>query len=208
MTWLGPAIMIATMSTNPFVEQRQRLEAGDRLASIVATLPIGLRETNAVPLLAIVRELEASSVIEIGVLHAVTRVNVENPEDIKTQRAILEDYRGRRLHDRDRTHCSNLRRIRTQLQHTEGAPKATADFKRLDTLLRTLSNRDDDLLDDVEGILADVIAAITEIDGCRRVENAQAAQERFAKSMQPTINAIKANLSLMNKLAGEFIDLM
>jgi hypothetical protein len=41
--------MIATMSTNPFVEQRQRLEASNQFASVVATMPMGLRETNAVP---------------------------------------------------------------------------------------------------------------------------------------------------------------
>jgi hypothetical protein len=208
LTWFRLAIKIEMMSTNPFVEQRQRLEAGDRLASVVATLPSGLRETNAVPLMAIVRELEASSVIEIGVIHAVTRANVEDPQAIKTQRTILEDYRDRRLHDRDRTHCSNISRIRTQLQPVDGASGGSAEFEHLGSLLSELSGRDDDLLDDVERILTATIAAIIEIDQCRRVDDAQAAQERFAKSMQPTIDAIKSNLSLMNKLAGELIDSM
>jgi hypothetical protein len=45
--------MIDTMSTNPLVAQRWRLEASGRVASVVATLPFELRETNAVPLLGI-----------------------------------------------------------------------------------------------------------------------------------------------------------
>ena len=50
--------MIDTMSTNPFVAQRWRLEASDRSASVVVPC-VELRETNAVPLLGIVTELEA-----------------------------------------------------------------------------------------------------------------------------------------------------
>jgi hypothetical protein len=198
--------MIATMSTNPFVEQRQRLEAGDRLASVVATLPGELRETNAVPLMAIVRELEASSVIEIGVIHAVTRVNAEDPKAVKTQRGILEDYRDRRLYDRDRTHCSNIKRIATQIQSADGSPEGSEELKPLDQVLVPLKHADDDLLGDVERILNATITAITEIDESRRVEDAQAAQERFARSMQPTIDDIKKNLSRMNELAGKLID--
>lgn len=194
------------MSTNPFVEQRQRLEAGDRLASAVDTLPRELRETNAVPLLGIVRELEASSVIEIGVLHAVSRVSVEDPQAVKTQRAILEDYRDRRLYDRDRTHCSNIKRIATQIPSTDESSQASQQLERLDQVLLPLKDADDDLLGDIERIVNAAITAITEIDECRRVEDAQAAQKRFAESMRPAIDDIKSNLSRMNELAGKLID--
>jgi hypothetical protein len=98
-------------------------------------MPVGLRETNAVPLVAIVRELEASSVIEIGVIHAVTRVDVENPRGVEEQRKILEDYRDRRLYDRDRTHCSNIKRIATQLQSGDPSPEASAGLDRLNRVL-------------------------------------------------------------------------
>jgi hypothetical protein len=48
------------MDTNPFVEDRERL------ASVVTTLPRELLATNAAPLMAIVSELQASSVIDDG----------------------------------------------------------------------------------------------------------------------------------------------
>jgi hypothetical protein len=85
------------MRTNVFIEQREQL------ASVVTTLPRELLETNAAPLLGIVSELQASAVIEIGVVQAVTRVNVEDPQAIKAQREILEDYHDRRLYVRDGT---------------------------------------------------------------------------------------------------------
>jgi hypothetical protein len=158
--------------------------------------------------MAIVRELEASSVIEIGVIHAVTRVDVDNPKAVKIQRAILEDYRDRRLYDRDRTHCSNIKRMATQIQSGDPSPGTFEALERLDQVLAWLKDADDDLLGDIERILNEAITAITEIDGKRRVADAQAAQERFARTMQPTIDDIKSNLSRMNELAGKLIDAM
>jgi hypothetical protein len=200
--------MIDTMSTNPFVAQRWRLEASDRLASVVATLPFELRETNAVPLLGIVTELGASSVIEIGVIHAVTRVNVEDPRAIKAQREILEDYRDRRLYDRDRTHCSNIKRISTQLRSADETAQAVQELQRLDQELVPLQEVDDDLIGDIERILDEAITAITEIEKHRRLDDARDTQVRFAERMQPTIADIKGNLRRMNEVTRKLIDEM
>jgi hypothetical protein len=186
------------MGTNVFIEQREQL------ASVVTTLPRELLETNAAPLLGIVSELQASSVIEIGVVQAVTRVNIEDPEAVKTQRAILEDYRDRRLYDRDRTHCSNIDRIATQIRPA-GESSASAE---LDQVLAPLRHADNDLLDDIEGILDASVAAIIKIDECHRVDDARAEQRQFADSMRPTIDRMRSNLGRMNELAGKLIDLM
>jgi len=185
------------MSTNRFIEQRELL------TSVVTTLPRELLETNAAPLMGIVSELQASSVIEIGVVQAVTRVDAEDPMAVKRQREILEDYRDRRLFDRDRTHCSNINRIATQIRPSE-SPAAS----ELDAVLTPLRHADIDLLDDIEGILDASIAAITEMDDSRRVDDARARQEQFAKDMRPTIERMKSNLSRLNDLTGKLIDLM
>lgn len=194
------------MSTNPFVEQRQRLEASNQVASVVATMPVSLRESNAIPLMAILRELESSSVIEIGVIHAVTRVNVEAPTAVEAQRTILEDYRDRRLYDRDRTHCSNIKRIATQITGDDDSAEASAALERLDDALAWLKDADDDLLGDIDRILDEAITTISTMDESRRVRDAQAAQERFAERMQATIDDIKSNLARMNDVASRLID--
>lgn len=169
-------------------------------------MPVTLRESNAIPLMAILRELESSSVIEIGVIHAVTRVNVEAPTAVETQRAILEDYRDRRLYDRDRTHCSNIKRIATQVTGDDDSAEASAALERLDDALAWLKNADDDLLGDIERILDEAITTISTMDDSRRVRDAQAAQERFAERMQATINDIKSSLARMNDVASRLID--
>lgn len=194
------------MSTNPFVEQRQRLEASNQVASVVATMPINLRATNAVPLMAILRELESSSVIEIGVIHAVTRVDVEDPTAVRTQRTILEDYRDRRLYDRDRTHCSNIKRIATQIKPAEESADGSRSLRNLDEALEWLKDADDDLLGDIARILDEAINAISQIDKSGRVDDAQTAKENFAERMQPTLDDIKSNLARMHEVAGELID--
>jgi hypothetical protein len=193
------------MAANPFVADRERLDGSDRLASVVATLPSELRRTNAVPLVGIVRELEASSVIEIGVIHAVTRVRVADADAVTTQRRILEDYRDRRLYDRDRTHCSNIKRIATQIRTADGSLRHSPETAPLDQVLAPLEDADDDLLGDIERILDASIEAIVEIDESALVEDARAAQERFAERMRPTIEDIKRNIGRMNELAGKLI---
>jgi hypothetical protein len=193
--------MIRGMSTNPYIEGRERL------ASVVTTLPRELLETNAAPLLAIVSELQASSVIEIGVIQAVGRVKVDDPQAIRQQREILEDYEQRRLYDRDRTHCSNIDRIATQLRAPLGqAPSTKLD--ELNAVLQPLRHADDDLLDDIEQILGDSLAAIREIEASNRLVDAEAAQARFMGRMQPAIDRMKRNLSQMNALTGQLIDLL
>ena len=189
------------MSTNPYVEGHEQL------ASVVTTLPRELLETNAAPLLAIISELQASSVIEIGVIQAVGRLKADDPQAITRQREILEDYQQRRLYDRDRTHCSNIDRIATQLR----APLGQSPSPKLDELnavLEPLRHADDDLLDDIEQILGDSLTAVREIEGSSRLVDAEAAQGRFMARMQPTIDRIKSNLSRMNALTGQLIDLM
>lgn len=178
------------------------------MASVVATLPFEVRETNAVPLLGIVTELEASSVIEIGVIHAVTRVNVEDPQAIRAQREILEDYRDRRLYDRDRTHCSNIKRISTQLRSADETSPAVQELQRLDEELVPLQEADDDLVGDIERILDEAIAAIAEIEKHRRLDDARDAQERFTQRMQPAIADIKGNVRRMNEVTRKLIDEM
>jgi hypothetical protein len=193
--------IIWAMYTNPYVEGRERL------ASIVTTLPRELLETNAAPLMGILSELQSSSVIEIGVIQAVSRVKVDDPQAVRKQREILEDYQNRRLYDRDRTHCSNIDRIATQLR----APHGHAQPSKLDQLnevLEPLRHADDDLLDDIERILGDSLTAIREIEGSSRLADARSAQARFTERMQPTIDRIRNNLSRMNALTGQLIDLM
>lgn len=169
-------------------------------------MPVSLRESNAIPLMAILRELESSSVIEIGVIHAVTRVNVEAPTAVEAQRTILEDYRDRRLYDRDRTHCSNIKRIATQITGDDDSAEASAALERLDDALAWLKDADDDLLGDIDRILDEAITTISTMDESRRVRDAQAAQERFAERMQATIDDIKSNLARMNDVASRLID--
>jgi hypothetical protein len=191
--------IIATMRTNVFIEQREQL------ASVVTTLPRELLETNAAPLLGIVSELQASSVIEIGVVQAVTRVNVEDPQAIKTQREILEDYQDRRLYVRDGTHCSNIDRIATQLRRDAASSAATAE---LDQVLTPLRSADVEIVDDIEAILEASVDAIVKIDACTRVDDATAEQRQFAERMRPTIDRIRNNLRKLNELSGKLIDLM
>lgn len=80
----------------------------------------------------LVDELAASSMIEIGVIQAVTGVDASNRQAIRTQRTILEDYQQRRLYDRDRTHCSNIDRIATQLRAPHEVSGARAKLDELD----------------------------------------------------------------------------
>lgn len=189
------------MYTNPYVEARERL------ASVVTTLPRELLETNAAPLMAILTELQASSVIEIGVIQAVSRVKVDDPQAVRRQREILEDYEQRRLYDRDRTHCSNIDRIATQLRAPQGQ-SPTSKLDELNEILMPLRHADDVLLDDIEQILRDSLTAIREIEGSSRLADARSAQTRFAERMQPTIDRIRSNLGRMNALTGQLIDLM
>ena len=144
--------------------------------------------------------------IEIGVIHAVTRVNVEDPQAIKAQREILEDYRDRRLYDRDRTHwqqhqadldAAPLRgRNRTGIP---GAPAAGPGARATAGGRRRPHRRHRADLDEA-------ITAITEIEKHRRLDDARATQERFAERMQPTIADIKANLRRMNEVTRKLID--
>jgi hypothetical protein len=187
------------MRTNVFIEQREQL------ASVVTTLPRELLETNAAPHLGIVSELQASSVIEIGVVQAVTRVNVEDPQAIKAQREILEDYHARRLYERDGTHCSNINRIATQIRPAAESSAASAE---LDQVLTPLRYADEEILDDIKAILEPSVAAIVKIDACTRVDDAKAEQRQFAERMQPTIDRIRSNLSKLNEQSGKLIDLM
>jgi hypothetical protein len=193
--------MIWAMYTNPYVEARERL------ASVVTTLPRELLETNAAPLMAILTELQASSIIEIGVIQAVSRVKVDDPQAVRRQREILEDYEQRRLYDRDRTHCSNIDRIATQLRAPHGQ-SPTSKLDELNEILMPLRHADDVLLDDIEQILRDSLTAIREIEGSGRLADARSAQTRFTERMQPTIDRIRSNLGRMNALTGQLIDLM
>jgi methyl-accepting chemotaxis protein len=79
---------------------------------------------------------------------------------------------------------------------------------QLNEVLEPLRHADDDLLDDIERILGDSLTAIREIEGSSRLADARSAQARFTERMQPTIDRIRNNLSRMNALTGQLIDLM
>ncbi len=188
------------MNPNPYVEQRERL------ASVVTTLPRELLQTNAAPLMAIVSELQASTVIEIGVIQSVAAVDAGDRQAVATQRRILEDYQGRRLYDRDRTHCSNIDRIATQIRTPyEGT---SPELDQLDEVLTPLRSADVELVDDIEQVLGEAVAAIGRIGDSNRLEDAISAQSQFAERMQPKIKQMKDSLSRMNALVGKLIDLM
>jgi hypothetical protein len=191
------------MASNPFVAAREQ-----QLPSAVNTLPRELLETNAVPLMVLVDELAASSMIEIGVIQAVTGVDASNRQAIRTQRRILEDYRQRRLYDRDRTHCSNIDRIATQLRAPHEASGAQAKLDELDQVLGPLRHADDDLLDEVEQILDAAVETIRTMDKSSRLADVEAEQTRFAGNMTETIERIHANIREMHALRGRLIDLL
>jgi hypothetical protein len=191
------------MTSNPFIEAREQ-----QLPSAVNTLPRELLETNAVPLMVLVDELAASSMIELGVIQAVTGAEASNRQAIRTQRRILEDYQQRRLYDRDRTHCSNIDRIATQLRAPHHASGAKAKLDELDQVINPLRNADDDLLDEVEQILDAAVEAIRRMDESSRLADVEGEQRRFAGNMNETIGRIKANLREMHALRGRLIDLL
>jgi hypothetical protein len=191
------------MTSNPFVAAREQ-----QLPSAVNTLPRELLETNAVPLMVLVDELAASSMIEIGVIQAVTGVDASNRQAIRTQRTILEDYQQRRLYDRDRTHCSNIDRIATQLRAPHEVSGARAKLDELDQVLGPLRHADDDLLDEVEQILDAAVETIRKIDESSRLADVEAEQTRFASNMTATIERIHANIREMHALRGRLIDLL
>jgi hypothetical protein len=178
------------------------------LPSAVNTLPRELLETNAVPLMVLVDELAASSMIEIGVIQAVTGVDASNRQAIRTQRTILEDYQQRRLYDRDRTHCSNIDRIATQLRAPHEVSGARAKLDELDQVLGPLRHADDDLLDEVEQILDAAVETIRKMDESSRLADVEAEQTRFASNMTATIERIHANIREMHALRGRLIDLL
>ena len=171
----------------------------------MTTLPRELLQTNAAPLMGIVSELQASYVIEVGVIQAVSRVKVEDPQAISQQREILEDYQQRRLYDRDRTHCSNIDRIATQLR----APQGTyATLDELDGVLTPLRHADDDLLGDIEEVLDEAVNAIRKMDESKRLDDARAQQESFKNTMDLRVARMKDALGRMNTLVGQLIDLI
>jgi hypothetical protein len=174
----------------------------------VTTLPRELVHTNAAPLMGIVSELQASYVIEVGVIQTVIRVNVEDPQAVRLQRAILEDYLQRRLYDRDRTHCSNINRIATQLRAVHTTAGTPPILDELNRVLIPLRHADDDLLGDIEEVLYEAVQAIRAIDDAKRVDDARAEQEKFKKAMELRVNRMKNSLSRMNTLVGQLIDAM
>jgi hypothetical protein len=190
------------MVSNPFIDERERL------TSVVTTLPRELVQTNAAPLMGIVSELQASYVIEVGVIQAVIRVNVEDPQAVRQQRAILEDYLQRRLYDRDRTHCSNINRIATQLRATHTTAGTPPTLDELNQVLIPLRHADDDLLGDIEEVLQEAVQAIRAMDDSNRVDDARAEQEKFKNAMELRVNRMKNSLSRMNTLVGQLIDAM
>jgi len=191
---------------NTFVDQRLRLEMSDRLAGVMETLPQELRGTNAAPLLNIVRELEASSIIELGVISAVTQVDAEDRQAIRLQRDILADYHDRRLYDRDRTHCSNIRRTLTQVGKAAEGSGDASQLRVVNDVLRPILGADEVLLDDIETILAEAVNAITAMDAADRLTDVEAAQREFAAKMEPLRSDIKANLARMSALTNQLID--
>ena len=196
------------MATNIFVEQRLRLDTTDQLASVVATLPVELRDTNAVPLLAILRELEASSVIELGVISAVKNLDPADPQQIAEQQTILDDYADRRLHDRDRTHCSNIRRILTQVHDHAAGPGASERVQAVDAVLAPIVGADMELLDDVESILGKARTAMAGMSSAQRVVDVERIQQEFVAELEPVRREIKASLGRLNSLTSTLIDVL
>ena len=188
--------------SSPFIDERERL------TSVVTTLPRELLQTNAAPLLGIVSELQASYVIEVGVIQTVSRVKVDDPVAVSLQREILEDYQQRRLYDRDRTHCSNIDRIATQLPAAKETPGASAKLDELNGVLIPLRHADDDLLGDIEEVLDQAVTAIRTIDESKRVADARAEQERFKNGMEIRVTRMRDSLRRMNELVGQLIDEM
>jgi hypothetical protein len=191
------------VGSNPYIDAREQ-----QFVSFVDTLPRELLQTNAKPLTVLVEELEKSSMVEIGVIRAVTRVDVSDPQAVQTERRNLEDYQQSRLYDRDRTHCSNIDLIAAQLRTPHEDAGAQAKIDELDQVLYPLRDADDDLLGDVEEILDAAVAAIRKIDAAGRLTDAEAERDRFARSMEPRIDRIRSSLNRMHTLRGQLIHLM
>jgi hypothetical protein len=183
---------------NEFVEARERLTSG------IETLPPRLRETNAAQLLAIVEELRRSCVVELQVVKRVERVDAADPVAVRDLRQAIEDYLEYNLVDRDRTHCHNIDRVADEMR----AAGEAADLDRFEALLAPLRDADAEYLDDVEQVVEDALAAVRDIEGADRLEDARAAQDRFRERRRADVERLKATLTRMNDIAGKLIDLV
>lgn len=158
--------------TNP------HLEASEEIASAVTTMPEDFVEGNAAVLYQIVNELERSHTAQLKLLRPLRRLKLNTwrgslLDEVQDLAVDLEENTDAETLNRQRTHCHNLQLLGRQLVG-EGY-----EVTQVQEALGPLYTWDDEFIDDLEGLAAQVVTAAKQVqDELRGREGDDSALER------------------------------
>jgi hypothetical protein len=186
------------------------LEASERIASAVSTLPADFRGRNVEVLYQILYELGRSHTAQLQMLGPLRRLDLTawRPDLAREAREIrihLEEISDTATLDRWRTHCHNLRILGRQLV---GEGWAVAEVQKA---LGPLYAYDDEFIDELEGLVAPAVAAAQQVEheleghegDDRALERARNSRDRFIEGHRQRLDLAKSLLIEMGNAARQ-----
>jgi hypothetical protein len=174
------------------------------IPAAISTVPV--RSDNAHLFLAIVEELRRSYVTEMRLIQRVARVNVSDRRAVEELRYQLEDYKLQGGRDLDRTHCSSIRRIASEIER--GPDAGNPQVAQVLTLVEPLGRTEVVFIDQIDEALAQAILVISQIDEADRTEEAQRIQAEFRQNRNERLQRISSTLHAMNTTANRMLDIL
>jgi hypothetical protein len=190
--------------TNPY------LDASEHIADAITTMPGAFDKGNAAVLYQIINELERSHTAQLKLLGGLRRLNLKAWRDglldeVDALVADLEENSDAETLNRQRTHCHNLQLLGRQLVG-EGYNVA-----QVQQALGPLYSWDDDFIDDLEGLAAQVVSAAKQVQDELRghegddsaLERARNARDLFIQQHRERLATAKALLVKMGNASRE-----
>jgi hypothetical protein len=174
------------------------------IPAAISTVPV--RADNAHLFLAIVEELRRSYVTEMSLIQRVARVNVSDRPAVEELRYQLEDYELQGGRDLDRTHCSSIRRIASEIER--GPDAGNPQVAQVLTLVEPLGRTEAAFIDEIDKALAQAVLVISQIDEADRTEEAQRIQAEFQQDRNERLQSISSTLHAMNRTANQMLDIL
>jgi hypothetical protein len=190
--------------TNP------HLEASERIASAVATLPADFLGRNVEVLYQILHELGKSHTAQLQLLGPLRRLKLDVwwpglVGEAQQIRINLEENAESDILNRWRTHCHNLRLLGRQLVGDGWA------VSQVETALGPLYDYDIEFIDGLESLAAPAVAAARHVEdeltghegNNTALERARNARDQFVEQYRQQLDAAKSLLIKMNDAARQ-----
>jgi hypothetical protein len=181
------------------------------LANKMASAPSGYLANNLAALMRLLREFEASLVLELQVIQGVKRLDVSDSAAVRAYVDRFSDYVAQRAFNLERTSCSAIRRIyQEQLQDLqEGSISDTETVEDLEHFVESFAYADAEFTEEIEQVMERALKALQEIDAlaqANQTDDARTRQQQFNTEYEGEPRRLKHTIRVMSDAGNRLVE--